>query len=79
MFGFGKYTYNREELGDVSLLLPLVLLAAILGVGGYMIYRKDAEEDDYYDDDEEVTSGKESIKAIDKIIRKYKANPELLD
>ena len=79
MFGFGKYTYNREELGDVSLFLPIALLAGILGLGGYMIVRKEAEEEEYYDDDEEITSGKESIKAIDKIIRKYKANPELLD
>lgn len=76
MFG---YTYKREELGNVSLFLPIALLTGILGLGGYMIYRKEAEEDEYYDDDEEVTSGKESIRALDQAIRKYKANPDLLD
>ena len=82
MFGNYKtgYTYKTKELGEVSLFLPLALLTLILGAGGYMIYRRDSE-DDYEDEDEdaEITSGKESINAVSKLIRRMRANPELLD
>jgi hypothetical protein len=80
MQNFG-YSYKRKELGDVSMLLPLVLLAAILGGGGYMIYRRDAKNDEYEyedEDEEEPTSGKKSIKALDKAISRLRANPDLL-
>jgi len=81
MFGISNYatgyTYNRETLGDVSLFLPIALLALLLGGGAYMIYKRDKEEEE--EEEEEISSGKKSIRALDATIKRIRANPEMLD
>lgn len=79
MRGIGNYrtgyTYKTKELGDVSLFVPLLIFTGIIGIGGYMVYRRDASDDEYEDDDE-ISSGKESIRAVDKAIRQMRSNPD---
>ena len=54
-----------------------ILIACLVGLGIWLL-RKDKDDDDD-DDGEEPTSGEESIAAIDRLIKRVKANPELIE